>query len=435
MTPEAVRAFFQEHNIRTVEIGFSDMHGILRGKRLAAPYFLEKMQSGFAFAKAVLCWDLQCGIFPEYPGQEWTTFDTGYADFKAVPDLATLCKVPWRERTALVLCDLYEHGDYCTRSPRNLLRRAVQQAEGMGLVVHTASELEFYLLDRERKPVYQGLQTYSLNRGSDLEPMLEEARLSLEDMGIACEACNVEHGPAQVELNLGHAPALRAADNTLLFKYVIREIAKKHGYIASFMPKPFENESGNGFHVHQSLWDREQGINVFDADERLTRGYLAGLLQYMREFYVLGSPSINAYKRRKSYTFAPINVTWGGDNRTVAVRALTGAGKGSRLEQRCGAADANPYLITASNLVAGLAGIQVGLQPPAMIEGDAYAVAAPGLPTSLAEALDRFEGSEMAHKFFGTDFVRLFTGMGRHEIDLFNAAITDWEVNRYLEWA
>ncbi len=435
MSHERVAQFLREHDVRTVEIGFPDTHGILRGKRVATPYFLDKVRSGFAFAKAVLVWDLQCGVFPEYPGQEWTNFDNGYGDLMAVPDLSTLRLVPWRERTAMVLCDLFEDGAPCQMSSRSILRRVVQEAEDLGYAVDTAAELEFYVLDEYRRPYRDGLQTYSLNRGADLEPVLEEIRISLEDMGILIEACNMEHGPAQVEINLRHAPALQSADNALLFKYVVKEVCKKHGLMASFMPKPFADASGNGLHLHQSLWDPDRRQNLFSGDEEFARQYIGGLLASMREFYVLGAPSVNAYKRRRTYTFAPTNVTWGGNNRTVAVRALLSGGYGSRVEQRCGSADANPYLFAAANLAAGVQGIKQGLQPGDPTPGDAYAVKAQELPFSLGEALDLFVASPAAHTIFGTPFVNLFASIGRHEVDLWNAAITDWERDRYLEWA
>ncbi len=436
MTPAAAAAFLTEHAIETVEVGFCDTYGILRGKRVSAPHFLARLASGFSFATAILCTDMWCDLFPGYQGQDdWNSFATGYTDFQAVPDLATLCLVPWRERTALVLCDLYEHGALCRLGPRTILRQIAGQVHALGYEAQIASELEFYLLSAQtRRPLFPQLQTYSLTRGGETEAVMLAVRRSLERMGIPVEACNSEHGPAQVELTFGHAPPLLCADRTVLFKYAVKDIARQHGLLATFMPKPLADQSGNGYHVHQSLWDR-QGRNLFADATGITAHWLAGLMQHMREFYVLGAVSINAYKRQRSYTFSPTKVIWGGDNRTVAVRSLIGEGAGSRLEQRCGSADANPYLIIAASLAAGLAGIAGGLTPPPPTKGDAYLDDAPDLPHSLSEALDLFEASAAARQYFGAEFINLFVGKGRHEVDLFQAAITDWEFNRYVEWA
>lgn len=428
-----IKKFIEENDIHTVEIGFADVPGVLRGKRVSARNFLNNAEKGFALSKAAFVWDIQCAVFP---GIELANFENGYPDMIAKPILATLKKVPWRPGSAFVLCDLYnEHGHAVEAAPREILKRVIKKANDLGYRPVVGAELEFYLLDEKRRPLYDGIQCYSLYKGSEIEFVIEEIRVSLEALGIHVEASNTEYGPAQVEINLEYDDALAMADKTLLFKNAVKEIARKHGLYATFMAKPWAEESGNGFHVHQSLWDLERQTNLFERDEALARYYLAGLLATAQEFMAFGSPSINSYKRFRDHSFAPVNVTWGLDNRTVTTRSLLGIGSGSRLEHRTGSADANPYLIIAAGIVSGLYGIDNRLEPPPITEDNAYVVEAPLLPKNLEEALDLLASSELAKKAFGDSFLELFLAIGRHEVSLYDVAVTDWERERYLEMA
>lgn len=428
-----IKKIIQENNIDTVEIGFADIPGVLRGKRIPVRQFLRNVDKGFSLAKAVFAWDIQCAVFP---GTRLASFKNGYPDLIARPILSTFKKVPWREGSAFVLCDLYdEHGGGVEVSPREILKKVVEKANELGYRPLIGAELEFYLLDGERKPLYEGIQCYSLYKGSELEFILKEIRVSLEEFGIHVEASNTEYGPAQVEINLEYDDALTMADKTLLFKNAVKEIARKHGLYATFMAKPWAEESGNGFHVHQSLWNQDKTINYFDKDKKLAENYLAGLLSTARSFMAFASPSINSYKRYRDHSFAPINVTWGFDNRTVTTRSLLGTGNASRLEHRTGSADANPYLIIAANIIAGLYGIEEKLVPPPITDDNAYLVDAPLLPKTLVEALNLLENDEVSKNYFDEQFLELFLVIGYHETSEFESAVTDWERARYLEMA
>ena len=430
--PELAR-FIEEQGIRTVEVGFADLPGVLRGKRLSARHFLASVQQGIAHSKAVFVWDLHCKVFP---GPELANFENGFRDMLAIPDLTTFRKIPWRPGSALVLCDLYDvHGKVVDVAPREILKRQVQRANDLGFRPVAGAELEFYLLNGEHRPVYNGIQCYSLYRGAELEFVLEEIRSALEELGIHVEGANTEYGPGQVEINLAYDDALAMADKTVLFKNCVKEIARKHGLYATFMAKPWAEESGNGFHIHQSLWDLQRQTNVFADDETLSRNYLAGLLSTSRDFMAFGSPSINSYKRFQDRSFAPVNVTWGYDNRTVATRSLLGHGNASRFEHRTGSADANPYLIIAANIAAGLYGIAHRLVPPAITVDNAYVADAPLLPANLRDSLNLLEASTAARESFDASFLDLFLSIGRHEVSLYDGAVTDWERHRYLEMA
>lgn len=425
MDATEVKKYFDEHSIDTVELGFADINGVLRGKRHTARHFLKNVNAGTALAKAPFGWDVQCGVYDDV---EFANFGNGFPDMLAKPILSTLKKVPWRQGSAFALCELFnEKGQPLEYNPREVLKRVIARANNLGYRPMVGSELEFYLLDEKKEPLFQGIQCYSLYKGAELEHVIKDMRNGLEEFGIEIEAFHVEYGPAQIEIIPEYGDALEMADNTVLIKNAVKEIARQHGLYATFMAKPWALESGNGYHVHQSLWDLELKNNLFDTNPALAQNYLAGLMAHTRDFMVLGSPTINSYKRFQVNSFAPTTINWGHDNRTVAVRSLLGLGNGSRFENRSGSADANPYLITAASLAAGIYGIENKLTPSATIQTEQQ------LPNSLEKALDLFAANETAKELFGERFVNLFLTLGRHEVELYTAAVTDWEWNRYLE--
>lgn len=434
-----VKKLCEQHKIHTIECIFPDAQGIPRGKRIPVRHFVERAHAGFDIANAALVWDRKCDVLP---GVVYTNFNTGYPDMKAVPDLSTFRPIPWRRGAASVMCDcLEEDGSEVAVSTRHVLKSVVSEARGMGFDPQFGSELEFYILDQEKVPLYPDIDCYSLTKGAELEGLLERVRRELDEFGIAIEACNTEYGPSQVEVNLRYGEAVETADNTMRFKMAVREIAQQEGYKVTFMAKPFPGQSGCGYHAHQSLTDMQSGENAFAEakhtveDSPTMLSYLAGMVANMFPLTALCAPTVNAYKRVTSdtFTFAPINVCWGIDNRTVAVRSIVGYGPASRLEWRNGAADANPYLIIAANLAAGLEGLRQGLQPPPMVEGNAYSRDdLPPLPQTFEEALDALEAHELAHKLLG-DFLDVFQVLGRHEVKLWRSQVTDWEQERYFD--
>ncbi len=434
VNPEDIKKKIRDLNIHTIEIGFADIPGVLRGKRIPARHFLKTAEHGVVICKAALAWDIQCEVFP---GIDLASFENGYPDMVAKPLWHTFSEIPWRRGSASLLADVYsEHGDIIEEAPREVLKQVIRQANELGYRPLIGAELEFYLLTEDKKPFYEGIQCYSLYKGTEIEFVLREIREAVEALGIPVEAANPEYGPAQVEINLEYGDALTIADNTIRFKNAVKEIARQHGLYASFMPKPWSNESGNGFHVHQSLWDLDKKTNYFNTNTSLARHYLAGLLDTTREFLALAAPSINAYKRYRDHSFAPTNVSWGFDNRTVSTRTLLGIDSASRIEHRTGSSDANPYLIIAANIAAGLHGIKNNLEPVSQYVADAYLdTNAPLLPSTLNEALDLLQQSKTATDYFSKRFLQHYIGIGRHEVELYNRAVTDWERDRYLEMA
>jgi glutamine synthetase len=279
-----------------------------------------------------------------------------------------------------------------------------------------------------------------MQKGAEVEPVVSDIKRTLEASGIPVEAWNVEYGPAQVEVNLGHGAPLAVADATIVFKYVVKQVAAAHGLRATFMPKPYITEAGNGLHIHQSLIGAD-GLNAFaETDDdpplrsKLMRRYLSGLLAHQVELQPINCPTINAYKRVEDYSFAPTQVSWGLDHRLVGVRSVVDQGGATRLECRWGSADANPYLVTAGCLAAGADGLEHDYEIPPMVSGDPHVDASlTRLPTQLAEALPAFEQSRFARDVYGDVFVDVYLVMLRHELELFARHVTDWERGRYRE--
>jgi glutamine synthetase len=438
-TVEAAKDFLERHDVHTVECMFADTWGIPRGKRLSAKHFVSTAGgTGFAVANVALTWDMHGVIFPT----SFVNDETGYPDMHVVPDLSTLRVAGWRDGTAFCICDTIDPATHesIPLDSRAILRRAVGRVQAQGFEPIAATELEFHLCSPDWTPFYQGTHCYSIGKGSQVEPVVTDIKRVLEASGIEVEAWNVEYGPAQVEVNLGHGSAIDIADATVVFKNVVKQTAEVHGLRATFMPKPYITEAGNGLHIHQSLLGAD-GRNAFATvdDEpplgsKLMRRYLSGLLAHQVELQPINCPTINAYKRVEDYSFSPTQVSWGLDHRLVAVRSVVNQGDANRLECRWASADANPYLVLAGCLAAGADGLENEYEVPPIVTGDPHVDASlTRLPTSLADALPAFEQSRFARDVYGDVFVDVYPVMLRHELELFARHVTDWERERYRE--
>ncbi len=438
------------HDIHTVRVGAVDIDGLWRGKRIPVQYFAESVwESGTNICNILFGWDLADELLPNLA---YTGWQTGYPDFTLIPDLSTLTVIPWEPGAAAVVCDIKERdGSPVPLSPRQLLRRVIDEAEHLGYRPRAAYEFEFYVMRkspgdlaasdfRDLEPLTHGSRTYSLQRGHATEYLLREIREQLRGAGVYIEACNSEHGPGQFEVNLHHDSALRAADQALLLKNAVKEIAAANGHTATFMAKINPAWAGSSGHLHQSL-DDLNGHPAFACEEPGTlsetgQQYLAGVVELAKAMTAIYLPTVNSYKRSEGGSWAGASATWGRDNRTVAVRAIPSTGKAARVENRVPGADANPYLVIAANLASGLHGIRKGLRPPPESIGNAYEAKNASevlLPTSLASAVAAFEESDLTRTLLGEQFVDHYAATRRWEIKQFSAAITDYEVRRYLE--
>lgn len=415
----------------TVALGFGDLNGIMRGKRIPAGHWKSACENGIAIIGAMFAMDMTCDIWET----DFCGFDNGYPDMHMFP-LSAPVPCPWEDGVAL--CLAYTEGmDHkpVPVDPRNALKRQVERARSMGFEAFVGTELEFYLLDREtRRPRVSDIQVYSLNRSAEMEHVLGPIRSHLTAIGVPIEQSNPEYAPGQVEVNIRYSEALAGADRVVLFRNVVKDIAWREGYLATFMSKPFIDQSGSGFHTHYSLW--RDGRNVFAENGRINRlglSFLAGMQARMAEMSLAASATPNAFRRRQPGMFCPINATWGYDNRTVALRIIDGKDEAVRVEKRDGAADCNPYYLLACELAAGLDGIEQGLEPKgAHTPGDAAKVAdADPLPNTIDQAIELARDSAFMREVIG-DGLSIMIQQAERERDFVAAQVTQVEHARYL---
>ncbi|MDO8308686.1 MAG: glutamine synthetase family protein [Actinomycetota bacterium] len=447
----AVQEFMSANRITTVRIQAPDIDGLLRGKRIPVDYFSSSVAyKGSNIANILFGWDMVDELLDNL---SYTGWHTGYPDVTLLPDLSTMRVVPWEPGTAMVTCDITElDGTPVSISPREVLKRVIRRAESSGFAPMAAYEFEFYVFEgspkeladrkwRDPQPITHGSRTYSLYRGTGTEFLLGEIRQTLHDCGIDIEASNSEHGPGQFEVNIHYADALAAADQASILKSAVKEIAARHGYTASFMAKVNQAWAGSSGHLHQSLSNLDGSpafANAADGDSLSAIGqqYVAGMLELTAAFTAFYCPTVNSYKRTEGGSWAGSSVTWGRDNRTVAVRAIPSTGPAARIENRIPGADANPYLVIAANVASGIYGVEKALTPPAAMIGNAYEdpeAKLKLLPGSLEAATSALRASAPAHDLLGDDFVEHFALTRDWEIRQFGRAVTDWETARYLE--
>jgi len=453
---EAIQ-WLDEQRIDTVIIGGADIYGIMRGKFVPRQPFIEAIQEqrDFAMSDVFLVMDsVEEQVFEppaNYPGY-FPRKETGYPDLFLRPDLATLRSLPWRERTAMVLGDHYlPDGSPVPISPRHVLRRVIERAHALGFESYIGLEYEFYLLQETPATLAQkgfiGPQplnvrpyTYGITGGMQSEPLIAPLRQALSEFGMALEASNPETGKGQFEINLHFAPALQAADAAFLYKTGVKQFALSRGLMATFMAKPQSSWAGNSCHLHQSLW-RGTTNAFYDEGDRhgfsdVMRHYAGGQLASLPELTAFYAPTPNSYKRYAPYSWAATTATWGVDNRSTGLRAISEGPHGTRLENRLAGGDANPYIVAAAAIAGGLYGIEHAIAPPELYQLDAYA-APPGtlapLPRTLAQALDHLAHGCMAKEYLGQDFVEYYRICKQAELEAARLAVTDWEVKRYME--
>ena len=417
--------------IHTVAMGTGDMNGIMRGKRIPASHWPTICKNGNAMSIATFAIDMACDVWDT----PYVNFDNGYPDMHIFPVMAPV-PVPWEEGVAFCMARA-EGMDHkpVPIDPRGALLAQVERAKSMGYTINVGTELEFYLLDPETKrPRDEGIQVYSLARAAELEHVLGPIRSDINKMGIPIEQSNPEYAAGQVEVNIRYDEPVVAADRVVMFRNLVKELALANGYIATFMSKPFAEESGNGFHTHHSLW--KDGKNVFSDGGKLNKtglSYLAGLQARMCETALASATTPNAYRRRQPYTFCPINNCWGYDNRTVGLRVIQGSEHSTRVEKRDGSVDCNPYYHLACEIAAGLDGIEQGLEPSAVTEGNGYETEdADPLPGDLATAVELAKNSEFMSTVIGEDRLTILIQQAERELEFMANQVTQVETERYL---
>jgi glutamine synthetase len=425
---DTLRREVDEGLIDTVVVGITDMQGRMQGKRIHADHFVnDTLAHGTEGCNYLLAVDIDMNTVSGYAMSSW---DSGYGDMVMRPDLSTLHRIPWQEGAVGVLCDvLWEDGSDVVASPRQVLRRQVDRLADAGMAAFVGTELEFIVfLDsyeeaweagyRDLTPANLYNVDYSILGGARVEPLLRRIRLAMAGAGLEVESAKGECNLGQHEIAFKYNEALTTCDRHTIYKTGAKEIAAQEDVSLTFMAKYNERE-GNSCHIHLSF-------------RGLGRSFVAGQIAHMEELTLLFAPQINSYKRFVEGSFAPTAIKWGRDNRTCALR-LVGHGPSLRLENRVPGGDVNPYLAVAGIIAAGLDGIDRGLDLEPAFEGNAYVADAARVPTSLARAVELWEGSEWIRETFGQEVQDHYARMGRVELEAFGRAVTDWERYRGFE--
>lgn len=426
--------------IDVVRLGYSDLIGVDRGRDVLVNRFARTVGGGVAFCRSVFGTTPRGGVVDFEGG-----LSDGLPDVQAFPDLSTLQAVPWEPGVAHCIADVFNpDGTPSQESPRYVLRQLCEQFAELGLRPIVGPELEFYILEQSAEST-SGWRRYGEGTGNvytsglkgDPENVLLDALRQLGGYGIDVIAANHEFSSGQFEINLWHSDALDAADRAHRFKDAVKELARRRGHLATFMPKPFNDEGGSGYHLHFSMLDGDEAP-AFD-DPRSPDGLsevahhaIGGILAHAPAIAAVANPTINSYKRFGPDTLAPWLIDWGLDNRSAMVRIPPERGSAARLELRLGDASANSYLAIAGMLAGALLGIRNRIEAPEPLVGYGYDVSkAEKLPQSLPEALDALERDKELGDLFGERFVNAFLAYKRDEVERFRTWITDWEFHEY----
>ncbi len=433
---EAERFLAAHPDLEAVDLLLTDANGVARGKRLRPHELPPVYAHGRYLPGSILGLDL-LGHDVHESGLVW---DDGDADRLCVPVPGTLARAPWQPRpTAQALLTMHElDGRPAAGDPRHALVRSVAALEALGLRPVVACELEFYLFDAASvaggrpRPVSSrphATQVYELDALDAVGEFLAELHAHAAVQGVPSETAISEFAPGQYELTLHHrADALRAADEAILWKRLVKGTAARHGWHASFMAKPLSGHSGSGLHVHVSLADAD-GCNRFASEDPtgtpLLRHAIAGLARAMPDCQLVFAPHANSYRRYRAGSYAPMTPLWGINNRSVGLRVPAGPAPSRHIEHRVAGADANPYLVLAVVLAAVRAGIEAGEEPGPPVRGNGYEQAGERLPASWREAITRAEASGFLREALGADCLRIFTAIKRQEWERFEAEVTD----------
>ncbi|PSB27010.1 glutamine synthetase family protein [Stenomitos frigidus] len=436
----AIQQLFKNGTVEFVRFEQPDTHGISRFKTVPARHFESFTQKGLNFPLPTLGLDVQGATAPNTGVLEEICFGDAYL----LPDLETFQILPWADKTARVIGQpYYLDGTPVPTSSRQIVKALLAELEQLGYRLLTGFEYEFYLVDEvTRQASFPGIQLFGRLPRQD-EGVIYEILRSLPAVGVDIITADLEYGPGQIEINFAPAWGLDSADQAFTFKNAVKEIAHRHGKIASFMTKPWIDQSASGCHFNQSLW---QGKNsaFFDRDDpdglsAVARHYLAGQLAHAPALTALIAPTINCWKRFQPNAFAPTNITWGIDNRTTAIRVKALKDERTHIENRLGTGSNNPYIVMAAMLAAGLDGIKRKLEPPAPIQIVADSLSEPPpLPTRLETALDALEQDVVIREALGEPFIHLFVGLKRFEIEKAKAAIANYDnpefLNQVTDW-
>ena len=439
----ALRAQLQSENIDILRLLFADVLGLPRSKDLVVSQMEKAAAHGPAFCQGIWVTNTRGGVLDGHG-----SISSGLSDFVSRIDPNTIRKLPWEPGVAYAIVDAFEpNGDDNPVAPRTALKRVLKEYEELGLTPVIGPELEFYLAKQENNEWVRALQrtgrVYTTGAIVDPDGTFLHMMRMLDQMAIGVFAGNHEFAPAQYEINLWHGEALESTDRTFMFKTAIKDIAVRRGYNATFLGKPWAESEGSGFHLHFSVVD-SKGKNQMHNGEDLSEvanQMIAGILSHANALTAFTNPTINAFKRLGPDTLAPSRANWGYDNRATLLRVPPERGEGTRLEIRIGDGAANPYLMVASVLAAGLDGIKQKMKPNKAAEGWAYEDESdPLLPLTFTAALDALEADPLFAEIMGPIVISTHLSLKRDEIERYEAEVPDpstreitaWELEEYI---
>ncbi len=429
---DEAEGFLAEHGFDYVRFEQPDLHGMSRSKTVPVRHFRRFAEDGLNFLGGLLGLDLQGGVASGTGYLE----ERNFADSLIFADASTLIPVPWAERTARVIADpRWYDGTPLAAAPRHLARRQLEQLLHLGYVLRSGFEYELYLIDGATgRPSFEGIQIFWTVRNNFDQEFVTRLHDCLHATGVDIITSNAEYGPGQMEINFAPSMGMGAADDAFVFKNAVKELAQQRGLVAGFMTKPYGDQSASGSHYHHSLLEREGLGNAFvdpdaaDGLSKLAGHWIAGQLAHAPALAAIAAPTINCAKRYKLFSFAPMNVTWGYEDRTAALRVKGVRGAETHLENRMPCAGSNPNLVMAAVIAAGLDGVERALEPPPPTTQVAYLDAtATKLPRTLDEALAAFEADGTLCERLGEEFCHLFLAVKRHEIAKARAAIPEYD--------
>jgi glutamine synthetase len=446
-TPQDARSIVEDRRLGSVKVGVFDVDGVMRGKYVSRDKFLSALDEGLGLCDVVLGWDSYDQL---YDNVRYTGWHTGYPD-APVRILPHSCReIPFEDGMLLFIGEFA--GEAESICPRGLLHRVVDRAHDMGFEPMAAFEYEFFVFDetpqtvrekdyRDLRPITPEYFGYSVLRSSVNAEFFRQLLQMSEAMDFPIESLHTETGPGVLEAAIAVDGAEAAADKAALFKTFSKVLAQREGKMVTFMAKWSPRWPGQSGHIHMSLRNLDGSSAFHDPDGKynmsdVQRHFLGGQQRLMAELTAMQAQTVNSYTRLIPGFWAPTEASWGLDNRTCALRVVSGSEKTQRVEYRLTSADTNPYIALAGALASGLWGIENEVEPEHEVVGNAYGRSYPSrlkLPETLMEAAGRLRRSKVARELFGKDFVEHYAATREWEERQFRKHITDWELRRYFE--
>ncbi|MFQ5856353.1 MAG: glutamine synthetase family protein [Anaerolineae bacterium] len=430
----------QKEGIRGIRVGLCDLHGISRAKTVSAEHLEHVLCEGMPMQTHILAADMQ--VVDVQAGTSYG-MERLLSNFRLIPDPHTFRVLHWSPGWASMIGDPYfMDGSKAMIAPRHVLRQVLDRVRQMGYRVRFGSEMEFYVFDGtdgdgNLQPTTPDHQCFSEHRQAEAEPVLGPIMEHLARQGIAILDFENEHGPGQFELNCRPEEGLAAIDEQFFIRALVKEVMRAQGKMATFMCQPTAGSATSGLHFHQSLLALD-GKNAFadsDAEDGLSsecRFYVGGQLHHAAALTAFACPTITGYKRYAPGTFAPVNVSWGLDNRTVMIRVTPERDQATHIENRLPEPGCNPYLLAASMVAAGLDGIERQIDPGPPQQRDVGSdTSLPPVPRSLEASLAALEADETLREWLGDEMTTAFLALKRFDLEQFRSSLTDWEIKYY----